>query len=309
MNRVLDYIDSHLDQPLEVDTMAAVANFSAYHFHRVFSAWLGETVGDYVHRRRLAISSSRLAMRPDESILSIALSVGFGSGEAFARAFKRQFGCTPSAWRAAASKRWSEESRLARTRNLDLWNGVRQLQSNPDQTDFNHFSHDDGSSALDAIPRMPIEVIELRPAKVAYMRLFGASGVEVAKFWSETFNPWARAQGLSGRVRYGVVRDDVTVVSANECRYDCCIEVPADFQATGKLGMARLPGGLYAAAKFKGTAAMVCNAWIQVLRDWLPASGYLPDERLYFNRYTSEISVCPESGIFECELCVPIRPL
>ena len=53
MNRVLDYIDLHLDQPLDLARLAGVANFSPFHFHRVFAAWMGETLGDYARRRRL----------------------------------------------------------------------------------------------------------------------------------------------------------------------------------------------------------------------------------------------------------------
>ncbi|MET3134496.1 AraC-like DNA-binding protein [Oxalobacteraceae bacterium GrIS 1.11] len=96
MNRVLDHIDQHLDAPLVLDDLARVAHFSPFHFHRVFAAWLGETLGDYLQRRRLEAGAARLAAQPHVSVLGVALSVGFGSGEAFARAFKRQFGCTPS---------------------------------------------------------------------------------------------------------------------------------------------------------------------------------------------------------------------
>ncbi|MCU6498360.1 AraC family transcriptional regulator [Rugamonas sp. A1-17] len=53
MNRVLNYIDAHLDQPLELAQLADVANFSRFHFHRIFQSWMGETLGDYARRRRL----------------------------------------------------------------------------------------------------------------------------------------------------------------------------------------------------------------------------------------------------------------
>jgi AraC family transcriptional regulator len=85
MHRVLEYIDSHLDQPLELTTLAAVAHFSPFHFHRLFSAWMGETLGDYLRRRRLEIAAMRLAAQPGLPILNAALSVGFGSSEAFTR--------------------------------------------------------------------------------------------------------------------------------------------------------------------------------------------------------------------------------
>lgn len=116
MNRVLDYIDLHLGTPLALDELAGVAHFSPFHFHRVFAGWLGETLGDYLQRRRLAVGASMLAACPSDSVLSVAVTVGFGSGEAFARAFKRQFGCTPSAWRAQTPARWAEQVKAARAR-------------------------------------------------------------------------------------------------------------------------------------------------------------------------------------------------
>ncbi|WP_257572152.1 AraC family transcriptional regulator [Janthinobacterium sp. UMAB-60] len=53
MNAVLDHIDRHLDTPLDLAQLADVAHFSRFHFHRVFAAWMGETLGDYARRRRL----------------------------------------------------------------------------------------------------------------------------------------------------------------------------------------------------------------------------------------------------------------
>nr|WP_315217962.1 AraC family transcriptional regulator [uncultured Duganella sp.] len=101
MNRVLNYIDQHLDQPLDLRQLAEVANFSPYHFHRVFAAWMGETLGDYARRRRLEKAAFRLSCKPAVSVLETALATGFGSGEAFSRAFKLKFGCTPTEWRLA----------------------------------------------------------------------------------------------------------------------------------------------------------------------------------------------------------------
>ena len=59
INRVTAHIDQHLDQPLDLEALAAVANFSAFHFHRLFRAWTGETLGDYLRRRRVEIGALR----------------------------------------------------------------------------------------------------------------------------------------------------------------------------------------------------------------------------------------------------------
>lgn len=53
MNRVLAHIDSHLDQALNTDSLADVAHFSLYHFHRLFTAWTGETLGEYLRAGEL----------------------------------------------------------------------------------------------------------------------------------------------------------------------------------------------------------------------------------------------------------------
>src|SRR5439155_27289452 len=101
MHRVLQHIDDHLDEQLELDTLAAVANFSQFHFHRLFTAWMGETLGDYTRRRRLEVAAQRLVAQPPLPVLHVAMSIGFGSTEAFARAFKARFGSAPTVWQAA----------------------------------------------------------------------------------------------------------------------------------------------------------------------------------------------------------------
>ncbi|MFZ6742609.1 helix-turn-helix domain-containing protein [Undibacterium sp. JH2W] len=105
LNRVLDHIDQHLDASLELEQLAEIAHFSRFHFHRVFAAWMGETLGDYARRRRLETAAWRLCCDMQASILDIALACGFASGEAFARAFKIRFDCTPSQWRTTRDER------------------------------------------------------------------------------------------------------------------------------------------------------------------------------------------------------------
>ena len=97
MLRVLQHIEEHLDEPLDLPTLAAVAHFSPFHFHRLFAAWMGETLGDYLRRRRLQTAATFLDLQPRLTVLEAALSVGFGSGEAFTRAFRAFFGCSPTA--------------------------------------------------------------------------------------------------------------------------------------------------------------------------------------------------------------------
>lgn len=66
MHRVLAHIDTHLDEPLDLATLAGVAHFSPFHFLRLFSAWMGETLGDYLRSRSRTMGSpdTRTRRRP-----------------------------------------------------------------------------------------------------------------------------------------------------------------------------------------------------------------------------------------------------
>lgn len=289
MNRVIDHIDRHLSEPIDLATLAGVAHFSPFHFHRLFAAWMGETVGDYLRRRRLEKAALLLMHQRRKPVLEIALDVGFGSSEAFARAFKLQFGATPTAWRRAA-------------------------QSNPDQP----------LSKMDQVraPRLPdhvrslsqefimdIKILTLPPARVAYMRHIGPYGPSVGRFWQERFLPWRLAQGLENSPCYGVGHDDPDITPAAKCRYDACVAVPEDFVAKSPVSIANLPGGRYAVAYVRGDGPAVGAAWMTMLREWLPSSGMQPDGRPFFEYYPVDTYYDPQTGVMECQLCLPVRPL
>lgn len=88
MNRVVDHIQCHLAEPLDLERLAAVACFSPFHFHRLFHAWMGETLQVFVHRVRLERAAQLLVFDRLKSISDAALDCGFSSASAFARAFK-----------------------------------------------------------------------------------------------------------------------------------------------------------------------------------------------------------------------------
>jgi AraC family transcriptional regulator len=97
--KVLDHIDQHLEDPLSVEGLSAVAAFSKYHFHRQFSELFGMGVYRYLQLVRLKRAAYLLAFRGQERIIDIALASGYESHEAFSRAFKRVVGQTPSEFR------------------------------------------------------------------------------------------------------------------------------------------------------------------------------------------------------------------
>jgi AraC family transcriptional regulator len=289
MHRVLAHIDDHIDQPLDLPQLAQVANFSAFHFHRLFAAWMGETLGDYLRRRRLEVAAMRMVAQPRLPVLSVALSVGWGSGEAFARAFKARFDCTPSAWRATSKNDQA-------LRNLDQARLKAQA--------------DDGLTRPPSLEsQMKVHLIDRSPARVAYRRHLGAYGAPILNFWMHDVAPWMQANGLLSRPRYGISHDDPSITDPARCRYDAAVEVDAAFVPGSGAFVTTLPGGRYASMPFFGTSEEIGVAWRRLLRDWLASSGLQLDARPCFEYYAPAARYEPQSGRFSCDIVIPVTPL
>jgi AraC family transcriptional regulator len=92
------YVRDNMDQALDRGALAAVAGFSVPHFHRLFATCTGQSVGGYVRRERLLRAGRKLRIGAVD-ITEVALAAGYHSHAAFGKAFKQQFGISPSAFR------------------------------------------------------------------------------------------------------------------------------------------------------------------------------------------------------------------
>ncbi|MDT8999383.1 GyrI-like domain-containing protein [Paucibacter sp. APW11] len=303
MNRVLDHIDRHLDAPLDLAALAEIAHYSPFHFHRIFTAWLGESAAEYVTRRRLEIGALALASQPGHTVTQVSQQVGFGSPEAFARAFKRHFGQTPSAWQKGTPERWAAllQQRRLQDRKLDQDEGKLDQAARPAGR------HDAGSFNKELETMMSVSIQTLPAVRVAYFRRMGAYGPQIGQFWAETVRPWIAAQGLQESFCYGVGWDDPKLTAPAKCRYDACVALPDGYTPPSQVNLQELPGGRYAVAAFQGSGAEVAAAWQWLITDWFPRSGQQLDMRPFFERMSASTRPDSQTGAFACELCLPIQ--
>lgn len=98
INDSLDYIEEHLHEKINIKTIASELHISEYHFNRIFTFMTGISPKKYLMKRKLSETLEQLK-NSDESIINIALNFGFDYPEVFSRAFKRQFGLSPKAYR------------------------------------------------------------------------------------------------------------------------------------------------------------------------------------------------------------------
>lgn len=104
IEEVVKYIREHIGEPLDRETLAAVAGFSIPHFHRVFTAHVGESAISYIRRLRLERAARKLRMGAVD-ITEVALAAGYDTHAAFGKAFKQQFGLSPSEFRQLGCSR------------------------------------------------------------------------------------------------------------------------------------------------------------------------------------------------------------
>lgn len=95
---VIEYIEAHLTEKLDLDTIADAVHYSKYHLHRMFADTIGLTVHDYIQRRRLT-EAAKLLVFSDKPILEIALLAGYESQQAFTGIFTALYKMPPNRYR------------------------------------------------------------------------------------------------------------------------------------------------------------------------------------------------------------------
>ena len=98
INIIVEYINNHLDQAVDLTKLAEISHFSPYHFHRITRAFMGEPIGTYIVRVRLE-TAARLIRYTDMSVAEIAYRVGYDVPASLSKAFKQQYGISPSEYR------------------------------------------------------------------------------------------------------------------------------------------------------------------------------------------------------------------
>ena len=251
--RALTFLEQNVESELDGERLSGIAELSRFHFHRQFSKTFGLGVRSYVEQVRLRRAAFRLAFRPHERILEIALDSGFASHEAFARAFKRATGQTPSEFRRAP--RWNEWTERARALSEVR---RRHLQSMPP------------SSEVRVVQRPATRVIGL-PHRPQHGSFFDSA---------RRFIEWRKQHRLSPRTTptFNVMRRD-------RAGFAFCVGTNRQVALEPDMFVDTLPGGRCAVLRHIGDedALRAKAQWLTA--DWLGTTRHaLRDDTLVFQR-------------------------
>lgn len=303
INRVLDYIEKNIDKEFTLDELAQVSFFSKFHFHRIFSSLMNETLFDFIQRTRIEKAAYLLLTDRSRTITSITYDCGFSSPSLFTRTFKKYFQMSPGQWRSRKSNQSQEDSNNNQTGSNT---GKAKIISPvyveyAEKTNRWRFTMN--------TQQQTVEVRDLKEMTVAYVRNIGPYKGDAALFESlfGKLCGWAGPRNLIGKDSMFIIvyHDNPDITAENKLRISVCLTVPASTEVSGETGKMTISSGRYAIARFKLSGSEFQEAWSWIYGTWLPQSGYQPDDRPCFEMYPEE----PKDGIFTVDICVPVKPL
>jgi AraC family transcriptional regulator len=278
IRRVLRFVQEHLDDDVSPAALARVANLSTFHFHRIFSGLVGESLAEHVRRLRLERAAGELR-RTDSRVIDVALGAGYDAHEPFTRAFHAHFGVTPSEWRSVAEP-FAVPGALC---------GV-------------HYGTDDAVSRFVAMPEgfMMIDVqIESHPAQRLLALAHSGDFMRIGPVFKRLL-AIARSRGLAGpeTPTIGIYYDDAAVTPVEALRSHACIAVPLTLTAAPDgLELIDLPEGDVAVGVHRGPYERLEESYRWLFGEWLPSSGREADDRPCYETYVTDPSKTPPQDL------------
>ncbi|AXE84142.1 AraC family transcriptional regulator [Streptomyces sp. Go-475] len=281
LNQAMEHIEHHLDQDLDVAELARIAATSEYHLRRMFSALAGMPLSEYVRRRRLTLAGAEV-LAGRETLLEIAVRYGYGSGEAFARAFRAMHGIGPGEARRTGAA-LSSQSRMAFRLTIEGSGDMRYRVV--DKADF---------TVVGPKTRVPLVHSGPNQAIVDFVRGIDPRTRE-------------RLEKLSDQEPHGIVAvcDDLDPSRAEGTELDYYHGViTSEPPPEGTTALA-VPAGTWAVFTTSGPAPhAIQELWRDVFTEWFPSNPYR-------SRTGPEIlrtRLSPDTAEADAELWLPVEP-
>ncbi len=266
------YIEFHSDGPIDLDAIAESTGLSRFHLTRAFGEVTGHSVMRYLKGRRLTEAARTLAAgAPD--ILGVALDAGYGSHEAFTRAFRDQFGVTPESVRAQAS-----------TGGLTLVEAIRRDQTVNVSLEKPRIEKREATLIAGFAERMNYENVATIP------RLWQKLAPHIGNIKNEILGP-----------AYGVKLNP----DNDGFEYLAGVRVSSFDGLPGEMRTTRLPIATYAVFVHRGDISAIRNTLHAIWDHYLPQSGLKLADSPEFESYGPQFNTITGDG--EVEIYIPIE--
>ncbi len=238
IENVIEHIQFNLDQDSTIEKLASIACLSPFHFHRIFKGMIGEGVAEF--SRRLKIERAAANLRYEQfSITHLAMEAGYDSTDAFTRAFKKQYGVTPSAFRAQKQEVFKRQY-------------IKPL----------------------GVVSMKVEMKKIGTRTVLAVRHLGPyQNCSVA--WEKLCSFAGRHQLINGDSKfYGVCYDDPEVTDSSKVRYDACLSFEGELKELEEgVRIFSIPEANYAVTLHQGPLDHLKDTYAKLCGHWAPTKG------------------------------------
>lgn len=271
INKVVAYINNHLDETLDLKTLANEAALSDFHFHRIFKALKGEAIGGYITRLRLE-ATARLLRYTALTIEEIAFNIGYETPASLSKAFKKQYGISPTEYRT----------------NKDTYIMKKEI-INPD------------------LALKTPKIVTLEPKNLIYVALTGAYGsLNYGKAYEQL---WAviKAQKLftKGIEPICISYDDPKITEGSLQRSDVCLAIHKPATPQEEVSCKTLAGGKYAVFFYQGSYENLSQVYDTAVR-WVIDRQYTLREEPFFEKYLNDARRTPKEKL-KTETYIPIN--
>ncbi|MFI2304492.1 GyrI-like domain-containing protein [Actinacidiphila glaucinigra] len=281
LNQAMEHIERRLDQDIEVDELARIAATSEYHLRRMFSALAGMPLSEYIRRRRLTLAGAEV-LAGRETLLAIAVRYGYGSGEAFTRAFRAMHGIGPGDARRTGAE-LNSQSRMAFRLTVEGSSSMRYRVV--DKADF---------AVVGLKARVPLVHAGPNQAIIDFVRGIDPRLQE-------------RLEKLSDQEPHGIVAvcDDLDPSRAEGTELDYYHAVITSAAAPEGTTTLAVPAGTWAVFTTSGPAPRaVQELWRDVFTEWFPSNPY----RSRTGPEILRIRLSPDKTEADAELWLPVEP-
>lgn len=271
INVLIEYINNHLSENIDLNRLAELSGFSRWHFHRVVSAFLGEPVGSFIMRMRVE-TAARLLRYTELPIQEISWRVGYDAPSSLSKLFKQFYGISPNEYRI----------------------NKEYIIMKPEMI----------------LPDLDIkgEVKEVEARHVIYIRVSGDyKKIDYCGMWGKLCG-YAQQQGLppGDCSPLCIYHDDPKVTAPEKLRTDICMMLPVPGVAGGEVGAKIIPAGRCALFLYKGSYANLQAVYDTIYARLLPEMGCTLRDEPSYERYLNDPRDTP-AGELLTEICIAVE--
>lgn len=292
INAVFEFIDANLDNELSLETVAQIAYYSPFHFHRIFKMITNETLNQYIIRKKIEKAASLLLHKKELTITSIVYQLGFTSNAVFTRTFKSYYKQSPTEFRKT---------------HLHKFSKINQIDSKNSQQMESYETYICNLIKLKNFTTMhaKIEIKELVTQPYAYVTHIGVEGLEKA---FQKIVQWCTPKQILENNRSKIIRvfhDSFKITNPDKVRMSIGVTLTETIAVNGELNIGHLPKGKYIVGHYELLIEDLEKAWTGLFI-WMNENGYKKADHNPFELYHNDFNKHPEKKAI-LDLYIPVE--